>query len=89
VPQRAQIAYPLHYLTGGGGKKGKRHKPRRVTANRWEWTDDYEAAFIKLKSALTGEPVLGYPNFKQSCILEIGASFFGLGAVLPKSKMGR
>ena len=42
-----------------------------------------------LKNALTDEPLLGYPDFRQPYILEIDASFRGLGAVLSQEQDGK
>ena len=88
VPKFASIAGPLHRLTGGCGTKGKR-KTKTSTVPPWEWTDECEAAFNKLKNALTDEPLLGYPDFRQPYILEIYASFRGLGAVLSQEQDGK
>ena len=88
VPKFASIAGPLHRLTGGYGTKGKR-KTKTSTVPPWEWTDECEAAFNKLKNALTDEPVLGYPDFRPPYILEIDASFRGLGAFLSQEQDGK
>ena len=88
VPKFASIAGPLHRLTGGCGTKGKR-KTKTSTVPPWEWTEECEAAFNKLKNALTDEPLLGYPDFRRPYILEIDASFRGLGAVLSQEQDGK
>lgn len=50
------------------------------------WNEDCDCAFMMLKKALTSTPVLGYPYFKQKFILEIDASYDGLGAVLSQDR---
>lgn len=87
VPGFAKISAPLHALTGG--KKGKgnsqhKHDPRRSVTTRWE--QKHEDAFQELKSKLTTAPVLGYPDFQRPYILEVDASFLGLGAVLSQQQ---
>ena len=46
------------------------------------WTDDCEAAFQDLKSALTGEEVMALPQDNGLFILDTDASDFGIGSVL-------
>ena len=47
VPSFAEIAHPLHQL---------------ATANPFDWTQEAEDAFQKLKLALTNPPILAYPD---------------------------
>ena len=70
VPQFAKIAAPIHGLL----------KKENASA----WTPECEAAFKKLKEALTSAPVLVYPKFghEHEFVLETDASYVGLGAVL-------
>ena len=64
----ASIAQPLHSLT---------------KANcRFEWSTECQRAFDTLKSKLLMSPVLAFPDFSHSCVLETDASIKGLGAVL-------
>lgn len=49
---------------------------------RWEWTEDQEFAFERVKAALTAEPLLIYPNFALPFRLVTDASMVGLGACL-------
>ena len=73
----------------GCGTKGKR-KTKTLTVPPWEWTDECEAAFNKLKKALTDEPLLGYPDFRRPAyILEIDAGFRGRGTVLSQEHDGK
>ena len=46
------------------------------------WTYDCETAFQDLKSALTGEEVMAFPQDSGLFSLDTGASDFGIGAVL-------
>ena len=50
------------------------------------WTRECEEAFTELKSKLTSAPLLGYPDFTRPFILEIDASFSGLGTVLSQDQ---
>ena len=49
---------------------------------KFEWSDECEEAFKKLKELLTSAPVLGYPQDEGTFILDTDASNVGLGAVL-------
>ena len=64
----AKIASPLHKLTE---KK-----------NIFIWNDQCEDAFNNLRSALSSDRVLAYPDFDKTFKLETDASNCGLGAVL-------
>lgn len=70
IPNFAQIATPLNRLL----KKG-------VT---FEWTQDCEVAFEKLKHALINPPILDFPNFsnENTFTLKTDASSYAIGAVL-------
>ena len=46
------------------------------------WTDDHENAFQDLKSALTGEEVMAFPQDNGLFILDTDASDYGIGSVL-------
>ena len=74
VPHFAAIAAPLHRLT----KKDV----------RFEWSEECETAFCRLKSLLTEAPVLVYPRFGEGehFLLETDASGVGLGAVLSQKQ---
>lgn len=64
----SDIARPLHKLT----EKNK----------RFEWNEDCNSAFDKLRRALISTPILPYPNEDGLFILDTDASNMGLGAVL-------
>jgi len=51
----------------------------------FEWTADCDVAFKQLKCALSGAPVLTYPDVSSNAspfVLQTDASAYGLGAVL-------
>ena len=64
----AEIASPLHSLT----KKNA----------EFVWSEECQLVFDSLKQKLTTAPVLVYPNFNQSFVLETDTSIKGLGTVL-------
>lgn len=74
VANFAEIARPLHQIT---------EQNRTI-----EWTDGAEEAFKHLKQALTGSPILGYPEPSGQYILDTDASAFGIGAVLSQVQGG-
>lgn len=80
VPDFAQIAKPLHALMGSKSKK-KASEP-------FIWSNECQAAFVKLKQCLMSPPVLAYPNFGVSFILTTDGSHQGLGAVLSQKQGG-
>ena len=71
VKDFAKIAGPLHELT----KKGL----------KFQWTNEYQAAFDLLKTALTQAPILAYPDFTLPFDLYDDA----LGMVLGQIQNGR
>ena len=72
VPGFAKIAKPIHTLTQKGAV--------------FEWNSSCQAAFETLKSKLVQSPVLAYPDFNKSFVLETDASIRGLGAVLSQTQ---
>lgn len=53
--------------------------------NGFKWNFEAEAAFNKLKTALTSVPVLQMPDFHKSFTVECDASSAGVGAILLQS----
>jgi hypothetical protein len=51
-----------------------------------DWTDVHQAAFEKIKGALTGSKVLAFADFSRTFILKTDASFDGLGAILSQKQ---
>ena len=92
VPEYAKIAGPLHRLIGGCNTKKKKKQskkrsvPPKVLCLPQDWTVECQEAFECLKTLLTEAPILGYPDFTRPLILEIDASFKGLGAVLSQEQ---
>ena len=76
IPHFNAIAAPLQQLTSS-----KRSKNSPV-----QWTDEAERAFLKLKEALAGEPVLQLVKPDFPFILQTDASDEGLGAVLLQAR---
>ena len=68
VPHFADIAKALTELT-------KKYKI-------WDWNQECQESFDKLKSELSNTPVLAFPDFIVPFILTTDASTVGLGAVL-------
>ena len=67
----SSIAAPLHKLTRKNAK--------------WQWTEEHQAAFNEIKRLLTNTPILTYPEWKQTLILQTDASQIGLGAALTQN----
>ena len=70
----ADIAAPLYKL-----------QKRNVA---FEWTDEQEDAFNRLKEVLTTAPILGMPTADGRFYLDCDASDVGLGAVLSQDQNG-
>jgi transposase InsO family protein len=75
IPNHTRIASPLYKLL----KKD----------TKFEWTAAQENAFQQLKSKLTREPILQYPDFLKEFVLTTDASNQGLGAVLSQGQIGK
>ena len=74
VENFASIAAPLHWLT-------------KDNVN-FHWDDTCDAAFRRLKQALTHAPVLAYPDPGKEFVLDTDASSCGIGAVLSQFHEG-
>ena len=75
IPDFATIAKPLTAMTG-----------KEV---RWEWNEDTQLAFNRLKGTLTRAPILGYPEPRLNYILDTDASTVGVGGVLSQIQDGQ
>ena len=73
----SKLAAPLHALKCSWGKGGNTGSTMKV-----DWTPEADLSFQALKQALTNAPVLAYPKFDRGFVLEVDASFKGLGACL-------
>jgi hypothetical protein len=51
-------------------------------SKEFEWKEEQQEAFDKLKEALTTAPVLGKPDYTRDWVLEVDASDIAIGAVL-------
>ena len=71
----ATIAKPLHQLT---------EKSREFL-----WSERCEEAFRQIKHMLTSAPILAFPDFTKTFILDTDASNEGIGAVLSQVVDGR
>ena len=72
VPCFAETAAPLHHLLA-----------KSIT---FDWTPECQQAFEDLKGKLVSLPVLAFPDFDKSFVLETDASIQGLGAVLSQKQ---
>ena len=68
IPSFAARVEPLNRLR----RKGVKYK----------WGDEQQAAFDDLKSAITSPPVLAFPDFNKTFVLQTDASTHSLAAVL-------
>lgn len=82
----ARLAAPLHKLVAElAGPKSKRAD--QTLSGRW--TEECHSSFEALKARLTSAPVLAYADFTLPFILEVDASYGGLGAVLSQEQGGK
>jgi hypothetical protein len=66
----------------------KSNRKRKHIQKPWNWGDDQEKAFNKLKELLSSTPIIGYPDYKLPFELHADASGIGLGAVLYQNQGG-
>ncbi|KAL1268415.1 hypothetical protein QQF64_033778 [Cirrhinus molitorella] len=83
----AKLAAPLHKLVA----EWIAVKPRIRTSEGFSdaWTEQCQQSFAELKDRLSTTPVLAYANFSQPFILEVDASYGGLGADLSQKQGGK
>jgi hypothetical protein len=55
----------------------------------FDWSDNQENAFQKLKEKLISKPILQYPDFSKEFILNTDASNEGIGAILSQGQIGK
>lgn len=83
----AKLAAPLHRLVAEQtGSKSQRSTKQSFAST---WTDGIQASFEALRAKLTTAPVLAYADFSLPFILEVDASYGGLGAVLSQGQGGK
>lgn len=89
VPGFTQKARPLHRLVADLNKifPGKRRKNAVKLGEHW--TNECKDAFETIRTVLTTAPVLAYPRYGESFILETDSSEKGLGAVLYQLQDGK
>ena len=68
LPDRSTILEPIRELT------------RKEKA--WQWSEDCEAEFQKIKKMLTETPVLAYFDPRKEVVVHVDSSKDGIGAVL-------
>lgn len=78
---------PLHRLVAEGG--GGWHNKERTMPFSEAWMGVCKQSFEELKARLVSVPVLAYADFSRPFILEIDASYNGLGVVLSKEQRGK
>ena len=83
----ASLAAPLHRLVSELIGTKKRAPSKRALAEAW--TDECNKSFLELRARLVAAPVLAYADFSRPFILEIDASYSGLGAVLSQEQDGQ
>lgn len=74
IPNFAKLSQPLNKITR-----------KRYT---FEWTNDCEESFQKLKKLLISPQILQYPDFSKPFILTVDASNYACGAVLSQITNG-
>ena len=82
----AKLAAPLHRLVAELGSTRSKRQPTQVIH---DWTEECRGSFEALKTKLTTAPVLAYADFTLPFILEVDASYGGLGAVLAQEQEGK
>lgn len=55
----------------------------------WQWTVEQEQAFNELKDKLTNTPALACPNFNIPFVIQVDASYNGIGAALTQKEDGK
>ena len=75
IPKFAVLAAPLHKL----------NKTVKSGSDPFCWSSEAQYSFLALKQALSEAPVLSYPCYGKDFVLEMDASFKGLGACLSQA----
>ena len=92
VPGFSKIAAPLNALLSKPPKKHGKKTPRHLktldsSASTFvpfahRWSAECQEYFEELKKQLTSGRVLAYPDFSRPFVVEVDASYQGLGAVI-------
>lgn len=83
----ARLAAPLHRLVAELGGSRSRRAPERGFVEAW--SEECRHSFEALKGKLVAAPVLAYADFSLPFILEVDASYSGLGAILSQEQDGK
>ena len=90
VKNFSKIAQPLYLILDTHRSKKRVKTTAQDKRNFTEkWNKECQSAFETLKTKLITAPILGFPDFELPFILEIDASFEGLGAILSQKQEGR
>ena len=84
-----KIAKPLHFLLKdqNSGKRAKKKSPRKKFQS-FQWGEEQQQAFDKLKYCCCHTPVLAFADYTKPFILHTDASGDGLGAILYQEQGG-
>ncbi|XP_041853008.1 uncharacterized protein LOC121647552 [Melanotaenia boesemani] len=82
----AKLAAPLHRLVAELAGRPSTRAEKTVFSH---WTGECQRSFEVLKDKLCSAPVLAYADFTLPFILEVDASYGGLGAVLSQEQNGK
>ncbi len=82
----AKLAAPLHQVVAECA--ALRPRMRAAKSFRDAWSEQCQQSFEELKVKLTTAPVLAYADFSLPFVLEVDASYGGLGAVLSQEQGG-
>jgi transposase InsO family protein len=92
VKDYARIAGPLHeMLKGEGGRKSGKAKQKSGKSKDnqpFVWGPSQQDSFSRLIQALTTTPVLSFADFSKPFVVQVDASFEGLGAVICQEHEG-
>ncbi len=83
----AKLAAPLHQVVAECAAVRPRVQAGKSFLDAW--SEQCQQSFEELKVRLTTAPVLAYADFSLPFILEVDASYGGLGAVLSQEQGGR
>ena len=88
IPNFAKWAGPLLSLIIPASFKQKicKGEMKKSDLPEFQWTPACQEGFDQLKKALTGAPILAYPDYSKPFILETVASLKGLGAMLSQKR---
>jgi len=80
-------SYYRRFIAGFANIAASLHRWQRKNG-AFQWTEEQDGAFSRLKEALISAPVLGMPTGSGTFYLDCDASDIGLGAVLSEDQNG-